>query len=384
MLSPATLLIITALLCTMMLLVMLSLRRSRLPGIREWTWAIILEIVALGCYLCQNAAPMVIGYVLANSLIALAICLFYAGCRRFFRLEVPWTGMIATVALVAVVIPVLRYPVDYMNLRVAFMSVVHGIISTMIAYTIIKYRPAYRATHGHMLTAVLALVFAIGYAIRGVVYLHRPDNTPLLVDGSVINLIFLSLGALIMPGLTMGAVVMTHDTLLSQAEAIANRDFLTGVLSRKAFIEQAQREMARASRYGRALALVMVDIDHFKAINDRYGHPTGDAILRDFALLAEASVRDGDYIGRLGGEEFGILLPDSAGPAAAVMAERLREQVAARRYRAGEQIVRYTLSAGMAVWQPGETIEDFVARSDYWLYQAKQSGRNRVQGDPAT
>ncbi len=151
-----------------------------------------------------GSGPLWIGYSMANALLALAICLFYAGCRRFFRLDVPWPGMIATVALVALVIPLLRYPVDYMNLRVAFMSVVHGVLSTMIGYTILKHRPVHRATHGHMLTAVLALAFAVGYAVRGFVYLQRPENVPLLLDGSFSSLVFLSLGALIMPGLTMG------------------------------------------------------------------------------------------------------------------------------------------------------------------------------------
>jgi diguanylate cyclase (GGDEF)-like protein len=113
---------------------------------------------------------------------------------------------------------------------------------------------------------------------------------------------------LMLPVLTPDGVMMVHERLMAQAEHAANRDFLTGAWSRRAFFWHAERELLRASRTGRKISALLLDVDHFKSINDNYGHTGGDRVLMDIALRAETVIRRTDYFARIGGDEFGVLL----------------------------------------------------------------------------
>ncbi|MDX6010239.1 GGDEF domain-containing protein [Cupriavidus necator] len=186
-----------------------------------------------------------------------------------------------------------------------------------------------------------------------------------------------------MPAMTMGAVLMIHDAIVRRLEAVANTDTLTGVLSRKAFEEGAQRELARAAGGNPAPALLIVDIDHFKSVNDTYGHAAGDAVLQAFARLAAAQLRPGDLLGRLGGEEFMVLLPATGEAGASALAERIRASVQRQAVTTvasdgASHTVRYNVSGGTADWHPGLTLAQLSARADAALYRAKVGGRNRV------
>ena len=134
-------------------------------------------------------------------------------------------------------------------------------------------------------------------------------------------------------------------------------------------------EMARAQRYGEPLALVMFDIDHFKAINDRHGHLVGDQILIELALRLRGHLRAIDVLARWGGEEFVVLLPHNNVEAAARLAEKLRLATMTQPFPIAETI---TTSFGVAAYQPDETLDDWFTRVDNALYAAKEAGRNRV------
>lgn len=161
---------------------------------------------------------------------------------------------------------------------------------------------------------------------------------------------------------------------------IAQHDYLTGALSRRGFIEQAQREMARQERYGRPIALIALDIDHFKRINDGHGHAAGDEVLRQVGAIMANTLRPSDVYGRLGGEEFGILLPETDLEQAAQAAERLRSAVEEHDFAVGgDASLRVTVSMGLVALDPGtDTLEVRLAEADRLLYQAKAAGRNRV------
>ena len=139
-------------------------------------------------------------------------------------------------------------------------------------------------------------------------------------------------------------------------------------------------ERARALRTGELFALVLLDIDHFKSVNDRFGHQAGDAVLKAFChVVGNASIRSTDRLGRLGGEEFMVLLISLAGvDAALVVAERLREAVAAHDWNRIVPGLSLTTSLGVAVFERGDTVETLIARADRALYAAKDSGRNRT------
>ena len=162
----------------------------------------------------------------------------------------------------------------------------------------------------------------------------------------------------------------------------AHVDYLTGIYNRRHFMERAEQELSRAHRYGKPLSMLMLDIDHFKQINDRHGHKVGDTVLKAVADLSQATFRDVDIVGRLGGEEFAALLPETDQPAALEAAERLRATIAnARIPLPGAPPVSFSVSIGVSSMDsPEDNIDALLQRADKALYKAKDSGRNRVCG----
>jgi len=161
---------------------------------------------------------------------------------------------------------------------------------------------------------------------------------------------------------------------------LATTDSLTALLNRRAFFGKAGHVCAQAHGDSR-LSAIMFDIDHFKRINDGYGHGTGDQVIR---AVAKTAAGTNEIVGRLGGEEFAMLLIDRALPDALILAEKLRAAMAAIEIKTDSEIVRVTLSFGVAEWEFGDTIDDLLRRADLALYQAKAAGRNKVIAyDPA-
>lgn len=174
-------------------------------------------------------------------------------------------------------------------------------------------------------------------------------------------------------------VLQDNTDLIAQLEVNARTDPLTGLLNRRAFFERAQEEQNRSARHGNPLTVIMLDIDHFKHINDSYGHDLGDQALTGLAELLREQLRSIDLLARLGGEEFVILLPDTDLIAASRIAERLRlatsQQVFAR---SSGTPFSFTVSQGVALRLPDEEISATLIRADHGLYAAKASGRNQV------
>jgi diguanylate cyclase (GGDEF)-like protein len=166
--------------------------------------------------------------------------------------------------------------------------------------------------------------------------------------------------------------------VIAQADEISHTDALTFLPNRKSILSDLQREVTFADRYGTPLAISMVDIDHFKPINDTYGHVTGDAVLRSLAMELRNHIRHPDVIGRYGGEEFLMILPHSTVKAAAEQAERLCRYIESLVIPSGENEIRITLSMGLAQFRTHrEDWQGFLSRADAALYQAKNNGRNQ-------
>ena len=164
-----------------------------------------------------------------------------------------------------------------------------------------------------------------------------------------------------------------------EATLLASTDELTGIANRRAFLRHLDREIEGATEFGWPLAVAMFDVDHFKRVNDSYGHAVGDRVLQLIAARASAVVRSGDLVGRLGGEEFGILMPGATAQDAAVVAERLRE--AMETPRAGEEagLPSVTVSVGIAAREDQADAGALLAVADAALYGAKGAGRNRIK-----
>lgn len=167
-------------------------------------------------------------------------------------------------------------------------------------------------------------------------------------------------------------------------ERLATTDALTGALNRRRFMERGAEEFTRSRRYDRPLSVVMLDIDHFKRVNDSHGHATGDEAIRMTVRCCKASLRACDIIGRLGGEEFAVVMPETPPVNAFTAAQRVRESIAATvmPLEAGGEL-RLTVSIGLS-WMAAadRDIEQLLARADAGLYRAKNGGRNRVELEP--
>ncbi|MBP7253526.1 MAG: sensor domain-containing diguanylate cyclase [Alphaproteobacteria bacterium] len=161
----------------------------------------------------------------------------------------------------------------------------------------------------------------------------------------------------------------------------ASTDPLTGISNRRYFIARGEQELRRARRFARPLSVMMLDLDHFKSVNDTYGHAGGDAVLQQMVQTAMRCLRNTDAIGRLGGEEFAVLMPETDLNAAVEVANRLRQTLADTAITYGEKTIRCTVSIGVAILQPADNdIDALLNRADQALYMAKQDGRNRVVG----
>lgn len=175
----------------------------------------------------------------------------------------------------------------------------------------------------------------------------------------------------------------TNLRLMRELEALSRRDALTGLFNRRIFDEMLLAETSRSSRYRLALSLVILDLDHFKAINDRHGHPAGDAVLKLFAGIAQAQTRDGDTLCRYGGEEFAVLLAHTPLDGAMDVARRLVALTAKTPFVIGQASLGVTVSAGVASRHTSdETGQALLAAADAALYEAKRTGRNQALPAP--
>jgi diguanylate cyclase (GGDEF)-like protein len=170
-----------------------------------------------------------------------------------------------------------------------------------------------------------------------------------------------------------------------QINELAMKDGLTGLANRRYFLERANESLSQAKRHGRQLCVLALDLDHFKSINDRHGHSGGDDALRSFAETLSAQLREEDISGRIGGEEFGVILPDASPQTGMAVAERIRKATEgmAAATRSTREAIPLTVSIGVASFpRSGETLEQLLNQADTLLYDAKNAGRNRVVGHP--
>jgi diguanylate cyclase (GGDEF)-like protein len=161
-------------------------------------------------------------------------------------------------------------------------------------------------------------------------------------------------------------------------EELAELDELTGTFNRRCIMRMLDDEIARAHRVNTPCSIALIDLDWFKRINDNYGHPTGDEVLRTFAITVFANIRTIDRFGRYGGEEFLLMLPDTSGDSAARILDRLRAIIADLDWSAFSPGMQVTISAGVATLEPDETADALLARADGALYSAKARGRNQI------
>lgn len=377
MLTVSLILATTALFSLAMLLVLGSLMRSPVPGVREWFGANLGMVISLPLLALRGTIPDFISIVVANVVLAIAGALYYAGCARFLQRPLCRVWLLAGIALVGAAMIIWRYVYVSLPMRVIASTMYNCLICMAIGVIMLRHRPAGRSPYHFCFAAVLAFLFAATQVLRGVAFIGVPESASIGALSTPWNIFLLTIGAVIMPTLTMIAVMMVHEHIMASVEHSLNHDHLTGALSRKRF-EDVSLQMLSEAQSTKPVALLLIDLDHFKRINDTFGHAGGDAVLRAFVNLIMRFKRGSDALGRLGGEEFGLLLPGTTMQEAAALAELLRTQAEQHVVAGAFGECRYCISIGIAVAVGGETADRLSVRADRALYHAKNGGRNRV------
>lgn len=173
--------------------------------------------------------------------------------------------------------------------------------------------------------------------------------------------------------------VKHNNKITQQLYELSRTDSLTGLLNRRSFLEKVNYEIEKSHRYKKIFSILMIDIDHFKPVNDNYGHPCGDAVLKELAKVIAGNMRKTDIISRWGGDEFLVFIPESSAESCFNVAEKLRLHVEGTSISVEKNSINFTVSIGIAIFRKEDlTSEALVSRADKALYEAKQKGRNCV------
>lgn len=351
------------------------------PGVRYWAIGNLLNASGLLLIFSRGVLSPFLSIVCANTSIVGGFYTIYLG----FRVHRGKAGVtdkkillpfLLFLLLFAAVFAYLTYIEKSLNLRISLVSLALAIICSLLAFEVagIPHR-------SHLLTRGFAALIALNAAfnlIRAVVTMAVPDSRVLLEGGGMARLVFMESSVAIFV-FTVGYILIISDHLLEQLRQQAEIDHLTNVFNSRSFIRLVKKARAAARRNDSPLSLISIDLDRFKQVNDTYGHAAGDAVLRHFSSTITRSLRPGDTLGRMGGEEFMVLLPDTEIPEAVEVAERLRLKIEGAIVEFEEVHVTLTISLGVAGDLRGEKAFDQLAKeSDIALYKAKRQGRNRV------
>ena len=378
--TPAALLGIAFVACLMSVAVFGSLFRTHIPGLRRWSLACAVLLIAIGALLFGKSDAVVFS---ASASVLIGSFLVLQGFRQFFFLRPAalWEYVVLAAILAALVLWVFVAP--NLDARVVVISAFLAYIRYSIAWLAYRYRPPERPVYGYYFVLVVALLGALVHTARAFAIVFGWVHQAAFLEPTPINVLFISTSILSLPCLGVGMMMLAHDRLAGRMERLATVDDLTGVLGRRAFIARAEALLMAAKADGSKLAVAILDIDHFKGINDRCGHAAGDEVLAHVARLIAQGVVPHGVVGRIGGEEFAVLftLMDKARAAAVIEQVRAMVAVSATAVRGADLVC--TLSAGVEENLAGDTLTSLMARADTALYAAKANGRNCVLMAPA-
>jgi diguanylate cyclase (GGDEF)-like protein len=231
----------------------------------------------------------------------------------------------------------------------------------------------------YWLAAGSVSVIALLALLRFITILFSPEGSVRMFTATGVNPSVFFFASLAQMSMSFAFMLLINYTLANELKELAATDALTGILNRRTIEVETMRQLAQVRRSGDNVAIMMIDVDYFKQINDRYGHPAGDEVLRRLAHLMRSVVRGNDYVARYGGEEFCILLPVTSESQAAALAERLRRLYSELSIDWNGTLLQSTVSIGVAdSRQAGTDLETLIKAVDTALYQAKHQGRNRV------
>lgn len=358
-------------------------RSDARDGLRTWALSMGLESLAWALISQRGSIPDAISILMPNLLLATALAMKLAAIYEYQGRPWPRWKCLLPVALMLALMVLLEY--DDFRGRLVYGGLIYGAQMLLIVHALYADAESRKGRAWWLLCGVTAAMVPI-LALRTLAAFFGADHFA-TVEGAVAPntiqlLVFVCLMALNLLG-SLGFVLMEKERSDLELRSLAMTDFLTRALNRRAFTERAEQQMALAQRTGQPLALLMIDVDHFKQINDEHGHAAGDSVLVEIARVIGSNIRKQDTLGRYGGEEFGVLLPSTDQAGALVVAEKLRKAVEAMRCSVKAKAVSVTISIGVTVCPANcvrcqSDLNKLLGDVDRALYQAKHGGRNRA------
>ncbi|WP_423926219.1 GGDEF domain-containing protein [Dokdonella sp.] len=349
--------------------------KSLRKPMRLWVRGLLIQPFSFVLFSLRGQIPDWLSIIVGNILLIIAFAHVSQALRAYNRKSQLNALMFAIFGITIVGVILLTYVWPTLLGRITLISLVLAVLAGIGVDAI--YRGQHRITRPEHMVATMLLV---GIVIMMVRILYAPDAGLIeLTTSSPMQGIVFTYGSLLPVIATSGFLLMCGERMNEDLSRLATIDSLTGVYNRRTLTELAGKAITASKRHGRALSLLILDIDHFKRINDEFGHEAGDLALCRVVEIMRSTLRESDLTARLGGEEFVAILPDTDEASAFVLAERLREELAASNFSISGWPV--PLRASIGVGSLGPTISDLetlMRETDRAMYSAKRGGRNRV------
>ena len=357
----------------LMAFVLLSLRRNypvSVRGLGWWAGGTLVIFVGIVLVALRGMLPLLVTVGGGNTLLMGGTLMWLLGTEKFLGLpsSLRTTGPLVLLASVLLAYFVQIQP--FYEARVAVIDTTMVMLAVLHSRRLVEHN---RFDFSGRFLVISLMANACAWMVQGAGALSGYTEGNVLVSNNFNAMIGAALTCCTLLTL-IGFVLLASERVRDEFERLATKDSLTGALMRRAWDSAAQLELDRCRRHGRDLSLVAMDLDHFKQINDTYGHLAGDKALIDFVVRVNTHLRRQDQLGRLGGEEFVLLLPETSQDEAVVVAERIRAATETSRLTP-----RYTVSMGVATLLPSDmSLQHLMSRADAAMYRAKDLGRNRV------
>lgn len=376
--TPTLLLVSLMVAITMGISMGLAARRERRDGLVWWAWAMLPLSLVLLLFSLRGQVSDWLSVVLGNTLLISVLALFAEGLCEFQqrrpRRALIWGGVVLTPLLIV-------WFMDAVAIRPLLSNTVLGFQAASLSWLVLQRRAQTAGRGQYFVVAGLALIVLATLARLGAALLGQVDLNQ-VTSSNTTHALSMLVFMLTIILITMGLVMMTKERADALNRTLALQDELTGLHNRRAIHKLLEQQLALARRNAQSLALLIVDIDHFKKINDDHGHLSGDLALRTMADGLRRRLRGQDIAGRWGGEEFIVILPGTDAAGACGLAENLRRSAEQASLVALDgRPIGFTISIGVHALDAatGDARDDMIAAADRALYLAKQNGRNRVE-----
>ena len=368
---------VAGILCTLIFFV---LRRSfprDIGGVGEWGWACLSTVCGAFLLSMRDVLPPFFSIVLANTMIVAGVFLMHVSVRRFADLNAGYGRGAGIMLLLLACLVWLTVAYDNYRGRVVLVTLVNMGLFGASAVVIFRMR---KRGFGEHFTATVFAAEALMSLTRFVFAFGGLGSSDYRNDTTLIQLVYMATFSVALIALSLGFMLMVTTRMQERLQYAASHDDLSGAYTRATFFDLMGKEIERSRRHSGSLSLLIIDIDDFKLINDQYGHPVGDRVIRSFAAATASELRSHDVFCRYGGEEFALLLPDTRLDEAVAVAERIRARLG---HAAPEGLPAFTVSIGVqSTHARALDMAQLIEGADQALYIAKKLGKDRVEIAP--